>query len=211
VALPSTDMAKKRLTREDKRAANRARILQAARKVFGRRGYHAATIEEIADEAGLSNGAFYYNFENKEDLFLELLEQWRAELIRDVEIVFAEAGRRGDRPEEQLEDELRQILRALGPSRDWQLLLLEFVSYAARNPRFRRRFVAGRQVFKRSLTAALEQRIRALGLEPAAPPEQLTLLLTALVNGLAVDQLTEPGSLPDELLGNAVTALMRPH
>ena len=59
-------MPRRRLTREDKRRANQGRILQAARKVFAQHGYHGATIGEIADEAGLSNGAVYYNFANKE-------------------------------------------------------------------------------------------------------------------------------------------------
>jgi AcrR family transcriptional regulator len=211
MARASTPKPRRRLTREDKREANRSRILQAARKVFGRRGYHGATIEEIADESGLSNGAVYYNFANKEDLFFALLETWRAELIRDVERTFSRSEHRGGDPEEQLRDEVREILRTLGPSREWQLLLLEFVAYAARNPKFRTRFVAGRQKFKTTLTDALAQRIAALGLQPALPPEQLTLVLTALVNGLAVDQLTEPGTLPDELVANTLTALMRAH
>jgi AcrR family transcriptional regulator len=202
---------RRRLTRQDKRQANRARILRAARKVFGRRGYHGATIEEIADEAGLSNGAVYYNFENKEDLFLALLEDWRAELIGDVEHVFARAvGERRGSGEAQLKDELRQIVSTLRPSREWQLLLLEFATYAARNPGFRRRFVAGRRRFKTALADALESRLAALDLHPAVPPDQLTVLLTALVNGLAVDQLTEPGAVPDNLLGDAVVALLRP-
>lgn len=200
---------RQRLTREDKRQANRARILQAARKVFGRRGYYGATIEEIADEAGLSNGAVYYNFENKEDLFFVLLEDWRAELVRNVERAFSRGGSRGRTPEDELREEVREIVRTLGPSREWQLLLLEFVTYAARNPTFRKRFVAGRRKFKAGLTEALEQRSAALGLEPAMPPEHLAVLVTALVNGLAVDQLTEPGSLPDDLLADALIALMR--
>jgi AcrR family transcriptional regulator len=183
----------------------------AARKVFARRGYHGATIEEIADESGRSNGAVYYNFANKEDLFFALLEDWRSELIRDVESAFASSEGRAAAPEAQLREEVQQILKALGPSRDWQLLLLEFVTYVARNPKFRTRFVAGRQKFKAALTDALEQRIAALGLQPAVAPEELTLLLTALVNGLAVDQLTEPGALPGELVEQALTALMQPH
>src|SRR5258708_9525672 len=72
-------MPRRRLTREDKRRANQGRILQAARKVFAQHGYHGATIGEIADEAGLSNGAVYYNFTNKEDLFLALLDEWRTQ------------------------------------------------------------------------------------------------------------------------------------
>jgi AcrR family transcriptional regulator len=197
---------RRRLTREDKRQANRARILQGARKVFGRRGYHGATIEEIADEAGLSNGAVYYNFENKEDLFLALLDEWRAELVHDVESTFSTGT--SEAPQEQLQGELRQIVQTFSPSREWRLLLLEFVAYAARNPKFRARFVAGRRQFKAALTNALKARIETLGVKPSLPPEHLALLLTALVNGLSVDELTEPGTIPDELLGEAVSALL---
>jgi len=197
---------RRRLTREDKRQANRARILQAARKVFGRRGYHGATIEEIADEAGLSNGAVYYNFENKEDLFLALLDEWRAELVHNVESTFSTGT--SDAPQEQLQNELRQIVQTFSPSREWRLLLLEFVAYAARNPKFRARFVAGRRQFKAALTNALKARIATLGVTPSLPPEHLALLLTALVNGLSVDELTEPGTVPGELLGQAASALL---
>jgi AcrR family transcriptional regulator len=202
-------MLKKRLTREDKRQANRTRILQAARKVFARLGYHGATIEEIAAEAGLSNGAVYYNFQNKEDLFLALLEDWRAELIRDVESALAAVGDRAP-GQARLRDAIRSLAETVSPSREWRLLLLEFVTYAARNPKFRARFVAGRRKFKAALAHALERRIAAVGLEPSVPPQHLALLVTALVNGLSVDELIEPGTVPDELLGEAVSALLRP-
>ncbi|MCH8813884.1 MAG: TetR/AcrR family transcriptional regulator [Chloroflexi bacterium] len=47
----------------------RTKILDAARFVFGRRGFSQATIEEIAEEAGVSNGALYHHFAAKEELF----------------------------------------------------------------------------------------------------------------------------------------------
>ena len=46
----------KRLTRAEQNERNRALVLEAARRVFLARGYHAATVEEIADEAGFSRG-----------------------------------------------------------------------------------------------------------------------------------------------------------
>jgi len=202
-------MPKKRLTRDDKREANRSRILVAAGTVFGRRGYHGATIEEIADEAGLSNGAVYYNFESKEDLFLGLLERWRAELLREVETTLGRLDR-GDAGPAALRDAVRSIVDTVKPSRDWRLLLLEFVTYAARNPKFRARFVVGREKFKSALTDALEHRTLAAGLEPRIPAEHQALLLTALVNGLSVEELTDPGSVPDELLGEAIDAFLEP-
>jgi AcrR family transcriptional regulator len=82
------------------------------------------------------------------------------------------------------------------------------VTYAARNPAFRARFAASRQAFKQNLASALAERIAAHQLRPAAPPEQLVVLATALVNGLALDQLTEPEGAYSDLLATAVTALM---
>ena len=80
----------------------------------------------------------------------------------------------------------------------------------SRCPRFRTRFVAGRRRFNAALTHALEERTATLGAEPSVPPEHLALLLTALVNGLSVDVLTEPGSvLSDGLLEEAVSALLQ--
>src|SRR6266567_7456529 len=201
-------MARRRLTREDKRQANRRRILQAARRVFARHGYHGATIGEIADEAGLSNGAVYYNFASKEDLFLALLDDWRTELIRDVQ---AAAGRAGSaEPGHSFQDEMRQVIQTLKRGREWRLLLFEFVTYAARNAEFRQRFAAGRQNFNAALASALADRIEAHRLQPVVPPEQLAVLVSALVNGLALDDLTEPGAIPENLLAAALLALMDP-
>src|ERR1700739_1186795 len=64
-----------RLTREQSKAKTRQRLLVAARTVFARRGYHGASVEEIAAAAGFSTGALYSNFDGKEDLFLALMER----------------------------------------------------------------------------------------------------------------------------------------
>jgi AcrR family transcriptional regulator len=201
-------MPRRRLTGEDKRRANRARILRAARKVFAQRGYHGATIVEIAGEAGLSNGAVYYNFASKEDLFFALLDEWRAALIGDVERAVGHPG--SARPEHSFQDEVRYVVETLKRGREWRLLLFEFVTYAARNPEFRARFAAGRREFKAALASVLAERIAAHRLQPVVAPGQLVVLVTALVNGLAVDELAESGGVPSDLLTTAFLALMDP-
>src|SRR5258708_19075831 len=115
-------MPRRRLTREDKRRANQGRILQAARKVFAQHGYHGATIEEIAEEAGLSNGAVYYNFANKEDLFLALLDMWRTELIEDLRSALGRS--RDTEADHPFVDEVRHVVGTLRRGPDWRLLLL---------------------------------------------------------------------------------------
>jgi AcrR family transcriptional regulator len=145
---------------------------------------------------------------NKEDLFLAILEEWRIELIRDVERAVGRPG--SAEPEHSFQDEMRHVIGTLKRGREWRLLLFEFVTYAARNPEFRERFAAGRQNFKAALASALADRIAAHRLQPVVPPEQLAVLVTALVNGLALDELTEPGGIPGDLLAAALLALTDP-
>ena len=74
-------MSPKPSIRDEQRALTRARLLDAARRVFARRGFHAASLEEIAQEAGATTGAIYSNFAGKEDLFLALFEDHVASQI----------------------------------------------------------------------------------------------------------------------------------
>jgi AcrR family transcriptional regulator len=191
--------------RARKRAANRERILRAARTVFGARGYHAATIEEIGDEAGLSNGAIYYNFQNKEDLFLALLEQ-----RRDVRLEHARRAIEAGSPASgrELDGEAEDITRSFKESREWRLLLIEFVAYGARNPRFAVRLKEHKRELRAAVAEIIAQTLNARGTTPAVPIDQLAIAVTALVNGLAVEELSDPGAVPDELLGNLLALLL---
>src|SRR6202161_3600694 len=63
-----------RLSRAAQNDRNRPLLFAAARRVFLARGYHAATLEQIADEAGFSKGVVYSRFTSKADMFLALLE-----------------------------------------------------------------------------------------------------------------------------------------
>src|ERR1700726_4118293 len=73
-----------RMTREQSKANTRERLLLAARRGFARRGFHGASVEEIASEAGFSTGALYSNFDGKEDLFLVLMEREIDEHAREI-------------------------------------------------------------------------------------------------------------------------------
>ena len=54
----------------------RAKIMEAAIKLFSKRGYNKASVDEICEEAGISKGAFYHHFKSKQALFLALLDGW---------------------------------------------------------------------------------------------------------------------------------------
>jgi AcrR family transcriptional regulator len=56
-----------RLTRKEKQAHTRTCLMESAGKVFAKRGLQQASIDEVAEDAGFTKGAFYANFKNKEE------------------------------------------------------------------------------------------------------------------------------------------------
>src|SRR4029450_1609728 len=68
-------MTRQRLTRAEKSVQTRAQLLGCARRLFLRRGFHAASLELVAEEAGFTIGAVYSRFGSKADLFLAILDE----------------------------------------------------------------------------------------------------------------------------------------
>jgi AcrR family transcriptional regulator len=87
---------KERLTRRDRAAATRAALLEAARTVFLKAGYHGATVDAVAQEAGFTIGAVYSQFGGKAELFLALLEQRIAERGVQIRALAGPEGGAGD-------------------------------------------------------------------------------------------------------------------
>ena len=118
------------LTPERRRAMTREHLLDAAAIVFARDGFHGASIDEVAATAGFTKGAVYSNFKNKDDLFLELLDDRLARQFALVETILE------DEPHMEPVDEMQRMedfaWRAMNND-EWTLLYLEFLVYAARN------------------------------------------------------------------------------
>ena len=86
---------------QEKAEATRQQVLQAALKVFHRKGYSATTLADVAAEAKLSRGAIYWNFANKQDLYVELVREYFKNNIHDL--LLAHSSQIGD-PVEALRD-----------------------------------------------------------------------------------------------------------
>lgn len=71
-------------TQAERRAATRAALLAAGRKLFGERGYAAVGTEQIVSESGLTRGALYHHFDGKLGLFRAIYEQIEAELVERI-------------------------------------------------------------------------------------------------------------------------------
>lgn len=123
-----------RLTREESRALTRAKLLASARVVVAREGYESASIDRIAEEAGFSKGAFYSNFDSKEDIVLELLETHSLQDVSEIEALVGET-----RDPMRLIDVISEwsLSRSRDPS--WGLLALELFRRARRDKTFVKR------------------------------------------------------------------------
>ena len=126
----------KRLSRAEQNDRNRALLLAAALRVFLDRGYHAATLELIADEAGFSKGVVYSRFTSKADMFLALLTDRIAERAAQNASVAGQLAHSG--PAALLE----LAWRAERDSPGWRLLVTEFRAHAARDPELSHRYAA---------------------------------------------------------------------
>jgi len=169
----------------------RARFLQSAEKIFARDGFEAAKLEEIAADAGYTRGAFYANFESKEDLFFALLEKEIASRIATLE---KEMGKFHE-PEAKLRA-MREFFLSRTLDRRWSLLALEFKLFAVRHPEVKRRLAALHRRFVEPRVGFLEEVMKALGRELPASAFATGVSLATLGNALMLENMLDPALMP---------------
>jgi AcrR family transcriptional regulator len=190
--------------RDEQRALTRARLLDAAKRVFARRGFHGASLEEIAQEAGATTGAIYSNFAGKEELFLALFEEHVESQVRKYKEIFA----RGTTLEERSRGGADDWMAYLHEDPDSFPLMIEFWSYAVRDPKLRRRYAKQVATFRETFAKLIEEGAGDLGYElPPGFAERMGTVINALGNGLALEKVADPDAVPDELLGSTIALI----
>jgi AcrR family transcriptional regulator len=198
----------KRLTRAEKRAETRRRLLDAAAAVFLRDGFQGASVESIATEAGFTRGAFYSNFESKEQLFVELLH----DRVYDGYRRLVERVPKDMAPAERLRWGARDLQERYGREEDsWLFALwLQCLAHAARHPEFRSlaaTFWSGTRAMN---AQQIEGVFDELGREPPIEPKHFATALTALDIGLALQHLVDPDEVPLDLYPRLYELLFGP-
>lgn len=169
----------------------RVRILQAAARAFARRGYQAATVDDIAVEAGISMGALYHHFSSKEALFRAILDENISRGLGELGSAMATAPSF----HEAIRHFVAYFFREFESRRELSSLSMEFWALAAREPWaadvVRESIRQGRALIRQALAAAREAGIVRgdLDIESAA-----TLLL-ATVEGIGVLYAVDPDSI----------------
>ena len=194
-------MVRKRVTRAESKTRTRAELLHAANRLFLRDGFVAASLGAIAEEAGLTKGAVYSNFDSKEELFLELLEQ-----ADGTGRWYAPAGvdkTSGSTPKSRARA-FGRVAAEVRPSRRHVALFLEMNAFALRSERMRKKVAE----YNRKFFEELGERLREALDEPDADAVELGLVAQSLWVGLmmhgAFDDIAN-----DELFERAYETLAR--
>jgi AcrR family transcriptional regulator len=200
-------MAFEPLTPDRRRRQTREHLLDAAAQVLSERGYHGASLDEVAAVAGFTKGAVYSNFKNKEDLFLALLDSLRE---REMEALHLTIESSDVPPESRLEDFvafLRDPPVQIGWS--WIALYMEFCLYAMRNPAARQRLVEFQEATIDSVAEIIETEQVRSGIQTAESPRQLARIVEAFTRGLSIMRALDPDAIDEAFLETAISFLAR--
>jgi len=160
-----------------KRARTRERLMDAAVDVFSENGFGGASLELICERAGLTRGAFYYNFDSKEQLFLALME-------RELDSVL---GLLASAAEPGVDDigQVIELLSTLYSSRPhghvtWALLTEEFRLHAMRDADAAAAYTEQFRKIHERLGSAFGQAAASHGRKMLAAPEMVAAIVIGI-------------------------------
>jgi AcrR family transcriptional regulator len=192
--------------RSARRAETRARLLQAAARVYARSGFNGATLDEVAAEAGFTKGAVYDHFGSKENLLLALMEEHLAGQVADQVALFDRERNTWERPVAGSDHWMQRLEEDPEPFR----LFIELWLYARGDERLRRRLAAGLDTLRETFARFGAASASDAGIEP--PPhatEQVANVMMALGLGLPMLRQIDPEAVPASLLGAVLSVLIR--
>jgi len=192
-------------SQHERKAETRARLLAAAATLFAEQGVDAVSVDAVAEAAGRTSGAVYSHFGSKQGLLLALLDSWKDSvltvLLAEVAVTESPLG------------QLTAVWENVAGTDDaeagsWSLLEQELSLRAARDSEvaevLRTRNLEARRFSARQLAGWAA----AAGAAPVADPDELAILVKALLTGLAMQRRLEPGSVGDDLAVRGLAALL---
>lgn len=193
--------------RSVRRARTRAQLLEAAARVYARRGFDSATLVEVAEEAGFTKGAVYDHFGSKERLLSALLgEHLSAQIAEQVEL-FDPATPTAERPRAGADRWMRELEEDPNAFR----LFVEAWVHGQRDEELREIVAEGMEAWRRTFRDFGAQRTEPFGGdgEDAAVETVVATVMLALGTGLAMVKLADPDSVSPRLLGAVNVLLLR--
>ena len=176
-----------RLSRPESQAVTRERLLETARELFLRDGYHPTSIEKVADAAGYSKGAVYSNFRNKDELCMAVLDAIRRQEADALMAAMVQQhtleGRIGA---------LQQWADQRIGDGQWTPLEMEFSAHARRDPMLRNMLAERNATMMRASAGLVALQIADLEHKPAMSAAAIASATVALGIGLGFQRSIDP-------------------
>ncbi|MEU7140912.1 TetR/AcrR family transcriptional regulator [Nocardia sp. NPDC046473] len=180
-----------------KRRQTRERLLSAALDAFAERGFHASSVEDICERAGMTRGGFYGNFASKEELFLALYEQQTAHLLDAISTP-------PQAKDTAMQEYVPAFLGMIPQDLRWHLVNSEFALHALRDPAAAAVLVEATTRLRARMSSRIDDVLTAAGLRLTVPTDTVVRWLFAVRNGGLTQaylepDLLRPNELPDQL------------
>jgi AcrR family transcriptional regulator len=193
-----------RMTRAERSEQTRAELVEAARQVFLRRGFHGASLDEISAEAGYTTGAVYSRFAGKDELFLAVMDdhvERRARLYAEAALAATDFESAG-----------RELVRAAVVAGDeepgWTPLLMEFWTHAAARDDLRQGVLERNDRQLDAVTELHERLAVQHGITFSRPPREILRAITAMARGLGLERRLAPDDHLEMMFEEYAVALM---
>ncbi len=194
------------LTPERRREQTREYLLAAAAEVFAERGFHGATLDEVAAVAGYTKGAVYSNFKSKDDLFVALLESRYESGMRSIREQLDAAAE--PHQASAFTDRLTEGF-ADATSGTWNQLYEEFLVYAMRNPQAKEKLAELQTAELQALSALLAAERERHGISDIHTVDHAAQFIVALMRGLATMHLIEASEIDHDTIAAMLDFLER--
>ena len=193
----SKEDSRRRQPKGDKRERTRAKLLEAARWLIREKGYENTTLEEIAEKAGMTTGAIYGNFRNREELFISLGHSYWPPIKPQV--------KPGASFPEIMSAMAEATIAAIPGRRAAAVGRLTGLAYTLTHEELRAKV---REVTAQSYAFG-EQWLRTVTKEEELPmpADHLVRVLHAMIEGLVFQRLLTPELVPDQIFRAAFGAL----
>jgi AcrR family transcriptional regulator len=193
-----------RLTRSERKERTRADLLTAARRVFMRRGFHGASLEEIAEEAGYTKGAVYSNFADKDALFLAVLEEHYQRRVGAYTDLMLEVG--------GLDEAYRGVSRFMADADarepDWLPTLAEFVAHASQDEELRAAYARTRERFLEAIAGIIEALASRHGVTLRVSPLEAARWSSVFARGYSAERRIDPQAVTSDVFVELHTAFL---
>ena len=192
------ELSPRRKPKGDKRERTRAALLQAARALVREQGYERTTLEKVAQRAGMTTGAIYGNFKNRDELFIALGQTYWAPVAPRIApgATFAEA----------MHALAKATLAAVDDRAPAAIGRLTGLAYTLTNTELRSRVV---EITKSSYEFGAEWLRTFDAGELPMPADDLVRVIHALIEGLVMQRILTPELCPDEVFYAAFAAFAR--